>query len=89
MAGRIDALDYVSIDHSLLPPLRARSANSVMAITNRVRYCDELQVVYFNQKTGILQGGNTKERRLEYRTGHVFIYEAGERQGVTIATQVP
>jgi hypothetical protein len=41
MAGRIDALDYISIDHPLLPPLRARSANSVMAITNRVRYHPE------------------------------------------------
>ncbi|KAH9203340.1 hypothetical protein DL95DRAFT_504601 [Leptodontidium sp. 2 PMI_412] len=41
MAGRIDALDYISIDHPLLPPQRARSANSVMAITNRVRYHPE------------------------------------------------
>jgi hypothetical protein len=41
IAGRIDALDYVSIDHPLLPPLRARSANSVMAITNRVRHHPE------------------------------------------------
>ena len=36
--GRINTLDYISIDHPLLPPLRAKSANSVIAITNRVRY---------------------------------------------------
>jgi hypothetical protein len=41
MVGRIDALDYISIDHPLLPPLRARSANSVMAILNRIRYHPE------------------------------------------------
>jgi hypothetical protein len=36
--GRIDALDYVSADHALLPPPRARSANSVMRIDSRFRY---------------------------------------------------
>jgi hypothetical protein len=39
--GRIDALDYVSADHPLLPPSRARSANSVMTIDSRFRYYAE------------------------------------------------
>jgi len=42
MAGRIDVLGYISIDHPLFPPVRARCANSVMAILNRVRYHHQL-----------------------------------------------
>jgi hypothetical protein len=34
----IIALDYVSADHPLLPPLRSRSIDSVMSVRNRVRY---------------------------------------------------
>ena len=34
----IDALDYVRADHPLLPPLRSRSINSVMAVRNSARY---------------------------------------------------
>jgi len=37
-AGRIDALNYVNPDHPLLPPRRARSANSLATIRSRVRY---------------------------------------------------
>jgi hypothetical protein len=38
IAERINALDYISIDYPLLPPLRARSANSVIVILNYIRY---------------------------------------------------
>lgn len=38
---RIDALDYLSSDHPLLPPTRARSANSVMTIKNRFQFHPE------------------------------------------------
>ncbi len=41
LAGRIDTLDYVSIDYPLLPTLSARSANSVTEILNRIRYYPE------------------------------------------------
>jgi hypothetical protein len=41
LARRIDALDYVSIDHPLLPAVSARSANSVTEILNRIRYHPE------------------------------------------------
>src|SRR2546423_753246 len=36
-AGRIDALDYVSADHPLLPHPHARSADSVMKIKSPFR----------------------------------------------------
>src|SRR5271168_1444607 len=36
-AGRIDALSYVSADHPLLPPRRARSANMI-EMRSRVRH---------------------------------------------------
>jgi hypothetical protein len=41
LAGRIDMLDYISIDHPLLPALSARSANSITEILNRIRYYPE------------------------------------------------
>lgn len=41
LAGRIDALDYVSIDHPLLPARSAWSANNVSEILNRIRYHPE------------------------------------------------
>lgn len=37
-AGRIDALNYVSSDHPLLPPPRARSIDSMVGLRSRVRY---------------------------------------------------
>ena len=36
--GRIDALNYVSDNHPLLPPKRARSADSLTALRSRVRH---------------------------------------------------
>jgi hypothetical protein len=35
---RIDALNYVSIDHPLLPPRRARSANNMIEMRSRLRH---------------------------------------------------
>jgi hypothetical protein len=37
-SGRIDALNYVSIDHPLLPPQRARSANNMIELRSRLRH---------------------------------------------------
>ena len=37
-SGRIDALNYVSTDHPLLPPRRARSANNMIEMRSRLRH---------------------------------------------------
>jgi cell division protein FtsB len=37
-AGRVDALNYVSADHPLLPSRRARSANNMIEMRSRVRH---------------------------------------------------
>lgn len=36
--GRIDALNYASADHPLLPPPSARSAKSLVTVRSRVRH---------------------------------------------------